>query len=76
MESVHEGKKPFKCDHSVSQKGDLKVHIKSVHEEKKPFKKVNILVMQVLLKKNLNEHIEIVHKRKKSFNCNVCDSIW
>ena len=67
MESVHEGKKPFECDHSVSQKGDLKVHIESVHEEKKTFKNVNILVMQVLLKKLLNGHIEIVHKRKKTF---------
>ena len=45
MESVHEGKKPFECDHSVSQKGDLKVHINSVHEEMKPFKNVKILVM-------------------------------
>ena len=41
IESVHDKKKPFKCDisdQSYSQIFDLKKHIKSVHEKKKPFK--------------------------------------
>ena len=36
--SVHEGKKPFKCDvcgYRLSQKGSLKRHVASVHEGKK-----------------------------------------
>ena len=39
--SVHDGKKPFKCevcDYSCSQKGHLNRHIASVHEGMKPFK--------------------------------------
>ena len=37
--SVHEGKKPFKCevcDYRSSQKGGLKKHVALVHEEKIP----------------------------------------
>ena len=39
--SVHEGKKPFKCDlcgYRGSDKGNLKRHVSSVHEGNKPFK--------------------------------------
>ena len=39
--SVHERKKPFKCNDcgtAFSQKGDLKIHIEQVHEGKKLFK--------------------------------------
>ena len=38
--SVHEGKKPFKCDKCEScfnLKKDLNVHVASVHEGNKPF---------------------------------------
>ena len=41
--SVHEGKKPFKCDncdYSCSQKGNLKTHVQSVHDGKNEGKKV------------------------------------
>ena len=57
MESVDEGKKPFECDHSVSQKGELKVHIESVHEGKKPFK-CNVCDATFSQTGNLNCHIE------------------
>ena len=36
--SVHEGKKPFKCDicdYRCSLKGSMKTHVSSVHEGKK-----------------------------------------
>ena len=41
VSSVHEGKKPFKCnicDASYSGRTVLKLHIAAVHERKKPFK--------------------------------------
>jgi hypothetical protein len=40
FESVHERKKPFKCeicDHCYSTKSELKGHVGSVHEKKIPF---------------------------------------
>ena len=47
MESVHEEKKPHKCpicDHSFSQKNDLKRHVESVHEGKKKLTSVLYMV--------------------------------
>ena len=41
IESVHEGKKPFKCEtceYTYSQKSHLNQHVAKVHEGKKPFK--------------------------------------
>jgi uncharacterized Zn-finger protein len=41
IESVHEGKKPYKCklyEESLSVKRHLKKHIESVHDGKKPLK--------------------------------------
>ena len=40
IKSVHEEKKPFKCDDcgaAFSRKSNLNRHIESVHERKKPF---------------------------------------
>ena len=39
--SVHERKKPFKCeicDYSCAQKRSLNIHVAAVHEGNKPFK--------------------------------------
>ena len=39
--SVHEGKKPFKCEfceYTTAYKSDMKKHVALVHEGKKPFK--------------------------------------
>ena len=41
IKSVQENKKPFKCkicDHSFSQKVQLKRHVVSVHGKKRPYK--------------------------------------
>ena len=41
VQSVHEKKKPFKCDicdYSCSNKNVLKKHVTAVHDEKQPFK--------------------------------------
>ena len=41
VSSVHEGKKPFKCDfcdYSCSRKGDMNRHVSTVYESKKSFK--------------------------------------
>ena len=38
IQSVHEGKKPYKCslcDYTSAQKGNLQRHIQSIHESKK-----------------------------------------
>ena len=64
--SVHEGKKPFKCDKCevyFGLKYDLNLHIASVHEGKKPFK-CEICDDQFELKHELNEHIASVHEEK------------
>ena len=40
--SVHEEKKPFKCeicDKGFSQKHNMKIHVESVHKKKKTFKR-------------------------------------
>jgi uncharacterized UBP type Zn finger protein len=43
IESVDEGKKPFKCylcDSAFSFRDSLNMHIASVHEKKKPLKRL------------------------------------
>ena len=64
IESVHAGKKPFKCkicDASFYLKRHLNGHIESVHEGKKPFK-CNICDACFFLKGKLKGHIESVHE--------------
>ena len=73
--SVHEKKKPFKCDicdYNFSGKGNLKRHTDSVHEGKKPYK-CSICDKRCSLKAELKEHIEIVHEKKKPHKCPICD---
>ena len=53
--SVHEQKKPFKCnicDADSSQKRDFESQVKSVHEEKKSLTGV-ILVTKLLIKSDI-----------------------
>ena len=72
--SVHEKKKPFKCDicdYNFSGKGNLKRHTDSVHEGKKPFK-CDICDYSCSAKGTLTTHVSSVHEGKKSFKCDVC----
>ena len=59
-ESVHEGKKPFKCN-DYSRKLDSNRHIRTDHEEKKPVK-CNVCDKAFSLKANLRVHIGSVPK--------------
>jgi uncharacterized Zn-finger protein len=73
IESVHIGKKPFKCnvcDVAFSRKLNLKGHIESVHKGKKPFK-CNICDAAISRKQNLKGHIESVHGEMNPLKCNA-----
>ena len=62
MDSVHEGKKPFKCnlcDASFAEKCNLKKHVSTVHEGKKPFK-CDICKADFTSKQIMNTHISSV----------------
>ena len=65
--SVHEGKKPFKCescDYSCSLKGHLNQHVASVHEGKKPFK-CKTCNHSFSEKGSLKKHVAAIHDKKK-----------
>ena len=65
--SVHEKKKPFKCnlcDSSFAQNDNLKVHIASVHEKEKYFK-CTFCDSCFAEKGCLKIHIASVHEGKK-----------
>ena len=66
--SVHEGKKPFKCDicdYRCSQKVNMNRHVASVHEEKKPFK-CEICDATFTQKSSLKTHMTNIHQEKTS----------
>ena len=66
--SVHEGKKPFKCDicsRGFGVKGNLNDHVKEVHEGKKPFK-CDICDTKFARKSHLKNHITSVHEQLKA----------
>ena len=65
--SVHEEKKPFKCDicdYRCSQKSNMNKHVASVHEGKKPFK-CDICDYSFSQKSVMKSHVESVHGGKK-----------
>ena len=73
--SVHEGKKPLKCDicdYCCSPKSHMNRHIASVHEGKKPFK-CDICDHSFCQKRDLNRHVASIHEGKKPFKCDLCD---
>ena len=64
--SVHEGKKPFKCeicDFRCSLKGTMKSHVESVHEGKKPFK-CDICNYCCFLRHQMKQHVKKKHGGK------------
>ena len=75
IETVHDGKKPFKCSLCVSefsQKGNLKLHIETVHEKKKPFT-CSQCDASFGRKDTLKDHIKTVHDKIKPFVCSICN---
>ena len=61
IESVHEGKKSFKCnicDAGFTHKANLNKHIDAVHKEKKKFKCTICDEVFFSQKQDLNRHIE------------------
>ena len=68
IESVHEGKKPFKCnicEANFSRKDGLKTHVMNIHEQKKPLK-CSICEATFSEKIGLKTHILNIHKENKS----------
>lgn len=68
--SVHDDKKPYKCEVCLShfgQKSFLTMHIKSVHEKSDDYEK------EFVQNSLLDTHISSVHEGKKSFGCNICN---
>ena len=75
--SVHEGKKPFKCeicDFRCNQKAKMTQHVLSVHQKKRLFK-CNFCDYMFSRNSHLNKHIESVHEKNNPFECDICDYI-
>ena len=75
IDSVHETKKPFKCnscDSTFEQKDSLRSHTNLVHERKKPFN-CNSCDSTFEDKDSLKSHTELVHERKKPHKCSLCE---
>ena len=73
-ETVHEGKKPFKCSlcsQCFTRKNGMEKHISAVHEGKKPFK-CTICDKSFGRKSHMELHISAVHEEKKPFKCSLC----
>ena len=73
--SVHEGKKPFKCDicdFSCSLRHNMKRHVALVHEENNPFK-CDICDFSSAQRNVLKVNVASVHEGDKPFNCDICN---
>ena len=71
--SVHEGKKPFKCDifdRRWSRKSSM--NVASIHEGKNTLK-CDICDYRCPQKGDMNKYIALVHEAKKPFKCDICD---
>ena len=74
MEKFENYKKLFKCefcDHSCSEKGNMKRHISSIHVKKKSVK-CEICDYGFSQNCTLIKHFESVHKKYKPFECEIC----
>ena len=78
MDSIHEGKKPFKCnicDSSFTRNHSLKTHIASVHEGNKPFQ-CSTCGAGFARNSKLKVHITSVHEGKNRCECSGCDAFF
>lgn len=84
IDTVHEGKKPFKCrfcEYCSAAKHVLKEHEISIHLQKKPFK-CNFCEAEFAIQSDLKGHIITAHERKqpiqpvyerpRCFQCHFC----
>ena len=72
IESVHEGKKSFKCnvyDTAFSEKSTLNGHIESVHDRKKPFQ---CNICDSCFSKNMNRHILNQFTKERTLSNVMC----
>jgi uncharacterized Zn-finger protein len=78
VESVHEGKEPYKCNicnRDFSGENNLKNHISTVHEDNKPFNCV-ICHLRFPSKATVSAHIAKIHEGKRSFKCEKCEATF
>ena len=86
VDSVHEGKKPFKCvtcNYSCDLESSLQQHVSSVHEGKKPFK-CDTCNYSSDVREELQQHVASVHEVKKQSKREsasqkagkICKSTW
>ena len=77
MNSVHEGKRPYKCpqcDLFFAHKSGLQFHVNSIHEKKEIYK--CLLCSYTSLQKGaFAAHIESLHE-KRSYDCLICGVIF
>ena len=77
VESVHEGKKPFKCDICGSyfaHKGTLKIHVDGVHKLISHI--CELCERSFKCKSGLNHHKNEFHNMGKLFHCPVCQKTF
>ena len=70
MESVHEGKKRFKCEaceYSTSRGNDMSRHVERIHKGKRQFNSDKSLELSTMI-----QDVTVVHREKKLFQCDNC----
>ena len=75
IDTVHEGKRPFKCDTcqtTFSHRTGLNRHVENIHEKNKPFR-CDICKLRFSRRNCLIRHMESIHDRNLPIQCNFCD---
>ena len=73
--SVHEGKRPLKCefcDNTFSRQSNLIYHVSSVHEDKKLYN-CEFCTQTFTLRCCMNEYVASIHEREKPFKWQFCN---